>query len=51
METIVRPEEVAERHYFLESLYHTHAIWEIRIALIIIAIAAVMIYIKYSRKK
>ncbi len=48
---IVQPEEVAERHYFLEPFYNTYTIWGIRIAVLLCITAAIVIYVRYSRKK
>ncbi len=48
---IVSPDRAAERHFFMEELYNTNAVWVIRITVIAISLAALLIYMKYSHRK
>ena len=49
--SIVLPEEVAERHFFLQELVNPYAIWGIRIICIALGIGALLIYFKMKSKK
>lgn len=48
--TIVSPELVAERHYFLELLQSPYYIWGIRLLLVLSLIVALVIYKRMKGK-
>jgi len=48
---VAAPEDIAERHFFLEELVNPYAIWGIRGICIVAGITALIIYFYMKNKK